>query len=242
MGNWGVHLLDDVRNNVFRDGVAYPKHIAAAGGRFAWHDAGNTPNIHFAILDTGTIPIVIGLSNIASSADNKQPPRCAGPESGHIAHCSGGRLEGQRANAKFFDAEGKLIKEIKGTGGMGAHQQNFIDAIRNNSSASLNAPVEMGHKSSAWCNFANYAYRVAQGSNSTGSGLDLGIDSQAAGILDELKKLVAVHEGEKVAETLQPGPTLTFDGASEQFVGDNADQANQLLRRAGRKEFVVPEV
>jgi hypothetical protein len=135
-----------------------------------------------------------------------------------------------------------LIKEIKGTEGMGVHQQNFVDAVRNHTPESLNAPVAIGHQSSAWCNFANYAYRVAQGSNGTGAELDLGIDSQAAGILDELKKLVAVHEGEKVAETLQPGPTLTFDAASEQFVGDNADKANQLLRRAGRKEFVVPEV
>lgn len=244
MGNWGVHIVDDVRNNVFRDEVPYPKRVAAAGGRFVWHDAGNTPNIHFALLDTGTIPIVIGLSNISSSADNKQPPRCPGPESGYIAYCSGGRLEGQRANAKFFDAEGKLIKEIKGTSGMGAHQQNFVDAIRNNSPDSLNAPVEIGHQSSAWCNFANYAYRVAHGGDSTQAtpSLDKGIESQSAEILGELKKLVAVHEGAEVADKLHLGPALTFDTESDQFVGANAAAANQLLRRKGRKEFVVPEV
>lgn len=245
MGNWGVHIVDDVRNNVFRDEVPYPKRVTAAGGRFAWNDAGNTPNVHFAILDTGTIPVVIGLTNIAASTDNKQPPRCTGPGSGYIAYCQGGRLEGQRGNAKFFDADGKLIKEINGTEGMGRHQQNFIDAIRNNVPDSLNAPVEIGHQSSAWCNFANYAYRAAQGSDVTatsGATLDLSVEKQSAEILDELRKLVAIHEGEKVADALHVGPTLNFDPQSESFVGDHADAANAYLRRAGRKEFVVPEV
>jgi predicted dehydrogenase len=245
MGNWGVHLIDDVRNNVFRDEVPYPKRAAAAGGRFAWHDAGNTPNIHFAILDTGSIPVVIGLTNIAASADHKQPPLCPGPGSGYIAYCEGGRLEGQRANAKLFDAEGKLIKEINGTEGMGVHQQNFIEAIRNNAPDSLNAHVKVGHESSAWCNFANYAYRVAQGSNGSGpngDALDKGIEQESAGILEELKKLVAVHEGAEVADSLHLGPTITFDAKAEKFVGNHADAANQLLRRKGRKEFVVPEV
>jgi hypothetical protein len=189
--------------------------------------------------------VVIGLTNIAASGDNKQPPRCPGPGSGYIAYCEGGRLEGQRGNAKFFDADGKLIKEIKGSEGMGDHQQNFIDAIRNNAPDSLNAPVQIGHQSSAWCNFANYAYRVSQESNgadSSGTLLDKGIESQSAEILDELKKLVAVHEGAEVADSLHLGPTLTFDAKSEKFVGDYADAANQLLRRKGRKEFVVPEV
>ena len=99
MGNWGVHIVDDVRNNIFRDEIAFPKRVVAAGGRFAWNDAGNTPNIHFAILDTGTIPVVIGLSNISSDADNKESPRCPGPGSGYIAYCEGGRLEGERARA-----------------------------------------------------------------------------------------------------------------------------------------------
>lgn len=244
MGNWGVHIIDDVRNNIFRDEVAFPKRVAAAGGRFAWHDAGNTPNVHFAILDTGSIPVVIALTNIAASEDNKQPPRCPGPGSGYIAYCEGGRLEGQRGNAKLFDTDGKLIKEIKGTDGMGVHQQNFIDAIRNNAPDSLNTPIEMGHQSTAWCNFANYAYRVAQNANGATNGAppDQGIEKQSAEILDELRKLVAIHEGAETADAMHTGPTLTFDEQAQEFVGDFAARANQFLRRPGRKQFVVPEV
>src|SRR5690606_10697084 len=94
------------------------------------------------------------------------------------------------------------------------HQQNFIDAIRNNAPDSLNTPIEMGHQSTAWCNFANYAYRVAQdanGSAADGAPLDRGIEKQSAEILDELRTLVAIHEGAETADAMHAGPTLTFD-------------------------------
>ncbi len=68
MGNWGVHVSDDARNNVFLDKVTLPTRIMAAGGRVAWNDAGNTPNVHFVYFDTGEIPTVIGLSNLSAAA------------------------------------------------------------------------------------------------------------------------------------------------------------------------------
>jgi predicted dehydrogenase len=241
MGNWGVHIVDDVRNNVFRDQVSFPEHVAAAGGRFAWHDAGNTPNVHFALLDTGSIPVVIALSNIAADAENKKQPPCPGPGSGYIVFCEGGRLEGQRGRAKLFDQDGKVVKEIQGTDGMVVHQKNFIDAIRNNSPQSLNAPVQIGHHSTAWCNFANYAQRVGHDSQvANPSAISLAPESSA--ILDDLRKLIAVHDGDDVANSLQVGPVLTFDSASEKFTGEYADVANKFLRTPGRNEFVVKEV
>lgn len=252
MGNWGVHIVDDVRNNVLRDEIAFPQRVTATGGRFAWHDAGNTPNVHFAILETGTIPVVIALTNIAADKDNKKPPRCKGPGSGYIVHCEGGRLEGQRSNAKLFDNNGKMIKEIKGTEGMVVHQQNFIDAIRNGTPAKLNAPVKIGHESSAWCNMANYAYRTGQviskfdfeGPKLEDQLIDVGTLSAATSaiILGELTKLIEVHDGAEAVKNLRMGPALSFDSQTEQFTGEHASVANQFLRRAGRDKFVVPEV
>jgi len=244
MGNWGVHIVDDVRNNVFRDGIAFPRSVVAGGGRFAWHDAGNTPNIHFAMLDTGSIPVVIGVANIAADAANKKPPACPGPGSGYIAYGSAGRIEGERGKAKFFNADGVLIKEIKGTNGMITHQQNFIDAIRNASSESLTAPADVGHHSTAWCNLANYAFRVGSELRSQGHeevAFDVK-DAQAAGIWSDLRSLVAVHEGRQTADAMRLGPRLAFDSTRESFDGDHADVANRYLRVSGRNEFVVPAV
>ncbi|MCA9134046.1 MAG: Gfo/Idh/MocA family oxidoreductase, partial [Planctomycetales bacterium] len=96
MGNWGVHVLDDVRNNIFRDRVALPQRIMAAGGRVAWNDAGDTPNVHWVYFDTGEIPTVIGLSNLPGTPGGKDSPQHPGPSSGYIAYCEGGRFEGQR--------------------------------------------------------------------------------------------------------------------------------------------------
>jgi hypothetical protein len=38
------------------------------------------------------------------------------------------------------------------------------------------------------------------------------------------------------------GPWVTFDAQQGRFVGDFADAANELSRRAYRKPFVVPDV
>jgi hypothetical protein len=170
---------------------------------------------------------------------------CPGPKSGYIAYCEGGRFEGQRGNAKFFDNAGKEIKNIAGTDGMVVHQQNFIDAIHNNSPGSLNAPVEVGHHSTAWCNFANYAYRV--GANVAGQPLaefdfDFATGVGAGKMLNELSRLVEVHDEKFPREGLQLGPVLTFDSQAEKFTGEHAEATNKFLRVPGRKEFVVPEV
>ena len=74
MGNWGVHVLDDCRNNVFLDKVALPKRILGGGGRVVWNDAGETPNVHFVYFDTGSIPVVIGLANITAEPNSKRGP------------------------------------------------------------------------------------------------------------------------------------------------------------------------
>jgi hypothetical protein len=252
MGNWGVHILDDVRNNVFEDRVAFPKQVVAAGGRFGWHDAGNTPNTHFAVLDTGDIPVVITLTNLPATQSGKKPPKCPGPNSGYVVYCDGGQLEGRRGHARFVDKSGKVIKDLPDVDGMGLHQRNFLDAIRNDSKSSLIAPVEVGHHSTAWCNLANYSYRVAdevpQSVNSSWeqilepmqlSGITA---KQVEQLCGELNQVAALHESKPNSTLLRTGPTLRFDADTEKFVGDHADVANRHLRTEGRGDFAVKEV
>ena len=100
MGNWGVHVLDDLRNNVFQDRVTLPRRILGGGGRISFNDAGNTPNLHFAYFDTGSIPVVIALSNLHARKGSKDRVKHPGPGSGYIAYCEGGRLEGQRGTRR----------------------------------------------------------------------------------------------------------------------------------------------
>lgn len=241
LGNWGVHIIDDVRNNVFLDAVAMPSSITAAGGRFAWDDAGNTPNVHFAVLDAGGVPVVVTLSNLPWKETSAKIP---GPKSGYIAYCSAGRIEGQRGKAKALDAHGKLIREFQGEneGGNVLHQQNFIDAIRANKPSLLAAPPQIGHDSTSWCNLINIATRAPNSAISASIGslpANFGPESTAS-ILEQLNAIVTASS--EAGEQLQLGPTLNYDVKYGHFVGEEGEFANRLLRRDDREPFVVPEL
>ena len=242
MGNWGVHVLDDLRNNVFRDKVSLPKRILGGGGRVVWNDAGETPNVHFVYFDTGSIPVVIGLANIAAEPNSKRGPQPPGPSSGYIAYCEGGKLEGQRGKAAAFDKDGKVVKEFKGTSGMGHHQQNFIDAVRRRDPSILNAGVQVGHDSTGWCNLANIAFRA--GSTYTQAVADRIRDRSGMwdAMLMEMSGLLRAHDIALASPAIQLSPVLEFDVASEKFIGEHADAANRYLKRQYREPFVVPEV
>ncbi len=240
MGNWGVHVLDDCRNNVFQDKVALPRRIMGGGGRLVWNDAGDTPNMHFAYFDAGGIPVVIGLSNLTAGGDAKGSPKHPGPGSGYIAYCEGGRLEGHRGGAKAYDNDGKLIKDFASGGGI-THQENFIQAVRNHDRSILMSEVEVGNDSTGWCNLANIAFRAGE-TFSYEEAREQGSDIPPwSGILDEMDAHCKAHGIAMDGGEVLLSPLLTLDRETEQFVGDQAEKANKFLKREYRKGYEVPE-
>jgi len=237
MGNWGAHVLDDLRNNVFQDKVALPKRVIGGGGRVTWDDAGQTPNVHFVYFDTGEIPVVMGLSNLTERGSEKHP----GPGSGYIAYCEGGRLEGERGRARAFDRDGKEIKAFKGNSGNGLHQQNFLDAVRSRDSASLNAEVAVGHLSTNWCHLANIAYR-AGGAFTHAAAKKADDDGLFSSLLGEIDTHLGSHGIDIESAQIKLSPMLDVDVEKEVFVGDHAKTANAFLARTYRKGYEVPEV
>ena len=242
MGNWGVHVLDDLRNNVFQDSVRLPKRVFGAGGRVAWNDAGDTPNVHFVYFDTGSIPVVIGLTNLTAGPGQKKSPKCPGPGSGYIAYCEGGRFEGQRGRGAAFDKAGKLVREFKGNGGNGIHHQNFIDAVRTRKVSGLNSDVEVGHLSTGWCNLANIAFQTGKPFTKADAGGISGDRGIWQNIVNEMEQHLATHKVKLESDSIRLSPLLTVDVQQEVFVGDHADGANQFLKRQYRNPYVVPEV
>ncbi len=242
MGNWGVHVLDDCRNNVFLDKVTLPRRVCGGGGRVVWDDAGNTPNVHFVYFDTGSIPVVIGLANITAGPKSKKSPAHPGPGSGYIAYCEGGRFEGQRGRGAAFDKEGKLIKSFKGNSGGLLHQKNFIDAVRAEDPALLNADVEVGHFSTGWCNLANVAFRTG-GEFSRDRVEQIARQSeQWSPLVAGIEKALDAHGIDVDGGAIKLSTMLEVDVRAEQFVGENAAAANKFLRRKYRAPFVVPEI
>ncbi len=239
MGNWGVHVLDDVRNNIFQDSVATPKRILGGGGRVVWDDAGDSPNVHFVYFDTGSIPVVIGLSNLPKEKGGKKSPDMPGPSSGYLAYCEGGEFHGQRSKAFAKDKDGKVIREFKGNSGDVLHQANFIEAVRANDSSNLNADIQVGHESTGWCNFANIAYMSGQKFNRA----DADVVSVEAwqSLLGQTEKHLAAHDLSLDDDAIKLSPMLSLNDEGR-FVGDHAEAANKLLKREYRKGYEVPEI
>lgn len=247
MGNWGVHVLDDVRNVAYRDSVKTPQRIVAVGGRVAWNDAGETPNVHYVYFDTGTFPCFIALSNLPDVPGGKGSWKTSagrptqGPGSGYVVACEGGYLLGARQTAKAYDKAGKEIKSFKGGDIVPLHAENFLSAVRSRDRSTLNAEIEVGHDSTGWCNLANVASRAAAMPYATAAAAQavesLPVWSQ---LLQEMERQLRPHN---VAVTeLQLSPVLTHDPATERFTGAHADVANQFLKRQYRSGYEVREI
>lgn len=242
MGNWGVHVLDDCRNNVFQDRVALPTRILGGGGRVVWNDAGETPNVHFAYFDTGEIPVVIGLSNLPAGPGIKGSAKHPGPGSGYIAYCAGGRLEGQRGRAVAYDNDGKVVRKFRGNGGGDLHQRNFIAAVRSRDASGLNAEVAVGNTSTGWCNLANIAFRAGDefklaDAQERGQGIQVWSD-----LLSEMQNHLQAHGLDLENDAIRLSEMLTVDTEAEHFVGDHAETADRFLKREYRQGYEVPEI
>jgi len=239
MGNWGIHILDDVRNVVFRDTVKVPSRIQSIGGRVVWDDAGNTPNVQMVAMETGSVPVQIQLANIAAEPGGKKSPKHMGPGSGYIVQCSGGHYEGRRGNGVAFDKDGKEIRSFKGDSGNGSHQQNFIDAVRKRNQKILNADIVVGNDSTAWCNLANSAFRASReyDPNLLTHGLP-SMTEQA----ERLSKILSPHGLGLQSTGIQASTVLEVNPETGKFVGVDAEQANRYYKRSYRPAYAVPKL
>jgi hypothetical protein len=240
MGNWGVHVLDDVRNNVFLDKASMPTTIHGAGGRVAWNDAGETPNLQFAHFDAGGVPVIMALCNIGRAPGSTNAPKRPGPGSGYIAYCEGGRLEGQRGKAVAYDKEGKVIQQFSGNSGNQLHQQNFIDAVRSRDPKKLNARPEIGLHSTGWCHLANVAFLAGEATPADELASFKSDSPACRELAEEFARILADN---KIADgELRVSRPLHFDAQSERFTGEHAAGANKYLTRQFRAPFVVPDL
>ncbi|MGN6546630.1 MAG: gfo/Idh/MocA family oxidoreductase, partial [Aureliella sp.] len=197
-------------------------------------------NVHFVYFDTGSIPVVIGLSNLPAAPGAKKPPQRPGPESGYVVYCEGGRFEGQRGRGVAFDKDGKEIRKFSGNSGGKMHQENFIACVREGNPDKLNTEVLVGHHSTGWCNLANIAYQTG-GAFSVEAAKQIKEDVWQ-GLLDEMRQHLKAYDIELTDSQIKLSPVLEVDVEKEHFVGPHADKANALLKREYRAPYVVPEI
>ena len=234
--NWGVHVLDDVRNVAFRDTVSLPSAVTVGGGRVVWNDAGETPNLMFSLLDAGGIPVVFALSNLPATPAAKRPLRFEDTESGYIVHCAGGSYHGRRGGGVALDKAGAVVREFKGTTGGAEHYADFFDAVKTRQQPA--ADVVIGHDSTNWSHVINAAWRSARADGLMPAGTLAGGQPTLA-LEGLLKDHIAAYGLAIPTDALKLSPRMAIDASREMFVGSGAEAANAFL---GPREFRKPYV
>ncbi len=244
LGNWGPHILDDLRNVVFRDKIALPKRVIAGGGRFGWNDAGETPNTHFMYIDTGDVPVIMDVHNLARVKGMKAPDVYRRRRTGAfmIIECEGGYYEGGRGGGSAHDAAGKVIQKFKGDGGA-THAANFIAAIRSRKSDDLKGEIEKIHYSSAWCHLGNMSWRLGQAGDYDLAKAQLKDFQPWQEVIEDTPAHLAANEITLKSGEFRVGTMLEIDSDKETLVGPNATpEALAMLKREYREGFEVPEM
>lgn len=240
MANWGIHYLDDVRHLLGWKDV--PTKVVAAGNRFAWDDNGETPNMHFALMDYDGLPLVVDIRNLPDPArkGGKQGALYLGSRGGNYVQCENGSVRISRGGGWFYDNEGKRVYQYKGDGGA-AHGQNFINAVRSGRREDLAAEIEVGHFGTTICHQANIAWRAGKEATVEQVRESMKSCDDAANTLKDILEQLGGNSVDPAKQPLVLGPALTYDRKQECFVGANAELANKFLKCSYRDPFVMPE-
>jgi predicted dehydrogenase len=232
IGNQGVHEMDKARWAIA--GATLPKSVLSLGGRFGYHDQGQTPNTQMAVFDYGDTQLVFEVRGLPTDGYFKE-------KVGNTYHFDDGVL-----TPKGFYPMGKeqpvaLAKPKtparRGPGG-GSHFANFIAAVRSRKAADLNADILEGHYSSALCHLANTSYRLGEQVPFNPQTKAFGDNKEAYETLARLEEHLGKGNGLKLeGMKYQLGKKLAFDPRAEKFVDESA---NAYLTRYYRKEFAVP--
>ncbi len=240
-GNQGIHQMDICRWFLGEQGL--PPRTIGIGARLGYDDAGNTPNTQVVLHDYAKAPILFetrGLpkskaaqANWASSMDTYRGSRV-----GVIVQCEQGHVyvPASYADVWAYDREGQEIEHWRG---QGDHFGNWIQAVKNENAAMLNAEIEEGHLSSALCHVGNVSNQVGEKLRSGDIREVIGNNEVLAESFDRMVEHLKANEVAVDKEPLlEMGPWLEIDPAKEVFVGN--DKANELRVRQGRKGFEVP--
>jgi predicted dehydrogenase len=157
IGNNGIHGLDLARNVM---GLDVPTKVSCAGGKFYYDDDQQTPDTQIATFDFPAGPG--GAAGCTVLWEHRVwEKKGQGPE----GQSYGISIHGDKGTM-LFNGDAWQVRGGDGAAGkpkgdmVGAHQRNFVDAIRGD--AKPNAEIEVGHKSTTLCHLGNIAYRTGK--------------------------------------------------------------------------------
>ena len=169
-----------------------------------------------------------------------------GKSGGVVIECQGGYFAGDAAGGTVFDRKGRKIKDIFKERlpefPDAAHLFNFVSAVRSRRVGDLHADVLEGHISTACCHMANISYRLGK-RLPPGAILEaIRANAELADAYDRCRDYLQANGINLAATEAALGPWVNLDKEQERFVGEFAQEANEVSHRAYREPFVVPKV
>lgn len=233
VGNQGPHEMDLLRW-ALQDPMHLPDHVQSVGGRFAWNDAGETPNVLITNFDYNGVTCTFEVNDVAFQG---KTTNFKGVGVGVVVATENGEFRGGRGGGRFYDRQGKEVKYYPGDSGA-THYRNFIEALRSGDRTSLRSPVGSAAVSSSLSHLANISYRAGHTADA----------DQVFELAQNFKSPLNRH-GDHLSsagvdfreELWTVGPNLNYNNQTHQFQGEAVSFANHLLKPRYRAPYSVPE-
>ncbi len=154
IGNQGIHQMDVARWGLGKD--VFPTLIESSGGRYGYHDDGQTPNTQDATFRYDDCVLEFEVRGLPTNDE-------LGVRIGNLFYGSEGYLViNGNSWRSFMGHKNEPGQSGKGQKGESDHFGNFVDAVEAHDSKRLKAEIVEGHRSSALCHLANIAYRLGR--------------------------------------------------------------------------------
>jgi predicted dehydrogenase len=244
MGNNGVHVLDLCRLALGQNGP--PPRVMSIGGRFAFHDGGETANTQIALLDYHPVPVICEVRNVQAARGPNALGTFRHRTQGLVIDCAGGYFAGDATGGGFFERKGKKIKDIpeeaSDAENVTSHLANFIGAVRSRKAGDLMAEALEGHFSATCCHMANISHRIGGETPPEAIVESIRSSKELADAFARCREYLRNNGVDLNVTPARLGPWVTLDPERERFVHGFADQANALLQREYRAPYVVPKL
>lgn len=233
LNNQGTHQLDVARWAIDTD-QTHPVRAMAIGGRFQWKDQGETPNTMFGIAEYANgQQVFFNVRNINYDGYERQVEN-------EYYFEDGGRIIDNLYYAKG-SAEGVKFDVEPGKVTPGGNWGAFIAACRAGDPSMANGNAEEAHYGCVLGHLINNSYRLGSEVPFNAKAGRFGDNAEAAEHFGRLHAIMADGVGiPEDGEKYIVGPWLTFDPATEQHTGENAAEANKLLKDNNRAGFEIP--
>jgi predicted dehydrogenase len=243
IGNNGVHYLDRCRWILGHNRL--PRRAMSIGGRFQFHDDGQTANTQIAYLDYDQAPILCEIRGLPGKPGSKKMDQLRGISKGIVFECEGGSVVSDSKVTTAYDNRGRKIRTFEdrreGETAQSPHQKNFFAAMRSRKASDLNADILDGHLSAGLCHMANTSHRLGTETQPGVIAETTNGNPQLSDAFQRFRQHTDLNDIDLNKVPAALGPWVTIDAETERFVGEFAGPANQLSRRQYRQPFTVPE-